>query len=49
MKKERQKLDDRYRKFWGYNIEEAISSPEEVLLFGIYEELKKLNKVGKLK
>lgn len=45
MTDKRQELDERYRKFWGYElIKDIVSSPEEVLLFGIYEELVKLNK-----
>ena len=44
----RQELDDRFRKFWGYDIDEGIiSEPEKVLLYGIYEELQKLNKKQK--
>ena len=44
-KDKRQELDDRYRKFWGCAIDKGlVSHPEEVLLYGIYEELIKLNK-----
>ena len=47
LKDKRQELDNRYRRFWGYKIDKGITSePKEVLLYGICEELVKLNLWG---